>query len=246
MAAGGAWPAVIVLGIETSTPQTSVALGTEPGSLATLSVAGRARQEVVAPALDQLLRLDADLTCARWAASRWVSARACSPACGSGSRPPRRSPRCCSADRGHASLDVAGVRGPAQPPADRRGDRRPARGGLLRGLPPVPGGVVRRDRAWSSPGPTIWSPNSRRAAGDVLVVGNGAILYRQELEGAGKPGGVRLVGAAHPEAAPLVELAVPRFLREEHDRLFDVAHLPEEVRCGDRLGSASQRRRGSR
>ena len=28
---------------------------------------------------------------------------------------------------------------------------------------------------------------------------------------------------AHPDAASLVELAVPRFLREEHDRLFDVA-----------------------
>ena len=54
---------VIVLGIETSTPQTSIALGTETEILAKVSIAGRARQEVVAPALDQLLRwTDLDLS----------------------------------------------------------------------------------------------------------------------------------------------------------------------------------------
>src|SRR3954464_7621984 len=54
---------VIVLGIETSTAQTSIAIGTETEILAKVSIAGRARQEVVAPALDQLLRwTDLDLS----------------------------------------------------------------------------------------------------------------------------------------------------------------------------------------
>jgi tRNA threonylcarbamoyladenosine biosynthesis protein TsaB len=47
---------VIVVGIETSTPQTSVAIGGEQGILAQMSVAGRSRQEAAAPALQQLLR----------------------------------------------------------------------------------------------------------------------------------------------------------------------------------------------
>ena len=47
---------VIVLGIETSTQQTSVALGDEQGIVASVSVAGRARQDAVAPVLEQLLR----------------------------------------------------------------------------------------------------------------------------------------------------------------------------------------------
>ena len=46
---------MIVVGIETSTPQTSVALGTEQEILAKVSVAGKARQESVTPALQQLL-----------------------------------------------------------------------------------------------------------------------------------------------------------------------------------------------
>src|SRR5438132_13281764 len=47
---------MLVLGIETSTQQTSVALGTERGPVATMSVAGeRAGHELVAPAIQQLL-----------------------------------------------------------------------------------------------------------------------------------------------------------------------------------------------
>ncbi len=47
---------MIVVGIETSTPQTSVAIGTETQILGRIQVAGTARQEAVTPALDQLLR----------------------------------------------------------------------------------------------------------------------------------------------------------------------------------------------
>ena len=46
---------MIVIGIDTSTPQTSVAIGTEQEILASVSIAGKARQEAVTPALKQLL-----------------------------------------------------------------------------------------------------------------------------------------------------------------------------------------------
>ena len=46
---------MIVVGIETSTPQTSVAIGTETDIVAKASVAGRSRQEAVTPTLKQLL-----------------------------------------------------------------------------------------------------------------------------------------------------------------------------------------------
>ena len=51
----GAADLVIVVGIDTSTPQTSVAIGTDVEVLASVSIAGRARQEAVTPALRQLL-----------------------------------------------------------------------------------------------------------------------------------------------------------------------------------------------
>src|SRR5688572_32503869 len=47
---------MIVIGIETATPQTSVAIGTEREMVGTVSVAGKARQESVTPALEQLCR----------------------------------------------------------------------------------------------------------------------------------------------------------------------------------------------
>ncbi|MEX0651178.1 MAG: hypothetical protein WD186_04030, partial [Actinomycetota bacterium] len=52
---------VIVIGIDTSTPQTSVAIGTENEILAKASVAGASRQESVTPLLQELLRRS-DLT----------------------------------------------------------------------------------------------------------------------------------------------------------------------------------------
>ena len=46
---------MIVVGIETSTPQVSVAIGTETAILGRIQIAGKARQESVTPALEQLL-----------------------------------------------------------------------------------------------------------------------------------------------------------------------------------------------
>ena len=80
--------------------------------------------------------------------------------------------------------------------------------------------------------------------GDVLAVGDGAILYRDVLtEQRGGRLEIASPAFAHPDAASLVELAAPRFLREEHDRLFDVAPLylrksDAEIAWDRRIGDA--------
>lgn len=52
---GGGVVVVIVLGIDTATPRTSLALVSEDGVLASVSLAGMARRDVAVPALAQLL-----------------------------------------------------------------------------------------------------------------------------------------------------------------------------------------------
>ena len=78
--------------------------------------------------------------------------------------------------------------------------------------------------------------------GEMLAVGDGAILYRDQLESPGRSIEFASTMRAHPEAAALVELAVPRFLREEHDRLHDV--VPMYLRRSDAEIAWDRRERG--
>jgi tRNA A37 threonylcarbamoyladenosine modification protein TsaB len=79
--------------------------------------------------------------------------------------------------------------------------------------------------------------------GEMLAVGDGAILYRNQLEELGSRVEFASTIRAHPEAASLVELAVPRFLREEHDRLHDV--VPMYLRKSDAEIAWDKRERGA-
>ena len=54
------------------------------------------------------------------------------------------------------------------------------------------------------------------------MVGNGALVYRREFEGVVDPDAFGGAERAFPSAAAMVDLAVPRFVREEHDSLFDL------------------------
>jgi tRNA threonylcarbamoyladenosine biosynthesis protein TsaB len=78
-------------------------------------------------------------------------------------------------------------------------------------------------------------------AEDTLLVGNGALVYRRELEKAGRH--VEFASAAYgfPAATALAELAIPRFQREEFDRLYDLR--PYYVRKSDAEIAWDQRRR---
>ena len=96
--------------------------------------------------------------------------------------------------------------------------------------------------------PAVGAPDRLSAeleavAGEVLAVGNGAMLYRHELEELGPRVEIGTSISAHPDAAALVELAVPRFLREEHDRLHDV--VPRYLRRSDAEIAWDQRARGA-
>jgi tRNA threonylcarbamoyladenosine biosynthesis protein TsaB len=215
---------VIVVGIETSTPSTSVAIGTEREILGAVSVAGKARQEAVTPALDQLRG---------WTGIELSQvggvAVGIGPGLFTGLRVGIETAKTLAQVLtvpivGITSLDalafsvrhthkliVAAIDG-------RRGEVFYA---IYRALP---GGVV-RGSDYSVATPDHLSAELETLPGEMLAVGDGAILYRDQLEAPGRSIEFASTMRAHPEAAALVELAVPRFLREEHDRLHDVVPL---------------------
>jgi tRNA threonylcarbamoyladenosine biosynthesis protein TsaB len=235
--------AVIVVGIETSTPQTSVAIGGEQGIVAQMSVAGRARQEAAAPALQQLVR---------WAGIDLHQVGGVAVGIGPGLFTGLRVGVATAKTLaqvlavpivGLTSLDVLAFavrHTPRRICAVIDGRRGEVFWSLYR---PVPGGVVREtDHAVARPDHLIAELSA--VPGDVLLVGDGAILYRYEIERE-LGGAVEFASAthAHPQAASLVELAAPRFLREEHDRLFDV--VPVYLRKSDAEIAWDQRARGT-
>ena len=60
---------------------------------------------------------------------------------------------------------------------------------------------------------------------EVLLVGNGALIYRDIFEGCGPVLEIGTMSHAFPSARALVELAVPRLFREEFDSLYDLKPL---------------------
>ena len=234
---------MIVIGIETSTPQTSVAIGSEQGIVAQMSVAGRARQEAAAPALQQLLR---------WSGTDLAKvggvAVGVGPGLFTGLRVGVETAKTLAQVLGVpivglTSLDVVAVavrHSPGRICAVIDGRRGEVFWSLYE---PVPGGVVREtEHAVDTPDRLI--AELLAVPGDVLLVGDGAILYRHEIERElGGRVGFASATHAHPQAAQLVELAAPRFLREEHDRLFDV--VPVYLRKSDAEIAWDQRARGA-
>jgi tRNA threonylcarbamoyladenosine biosynthesis protein TsaB len=86
----------------------------------------------------------------------------------------------------------------------------------------VPGGIQRQSDyvAWP-PDRLAAEVEARRE--DTLFVGNGALLYRQRLPRARTEHAS--VAQAFPTAAALVELALPRFIREDTDPLLELEPL---------------------
>jgi len=233
---------VIVVGIETSTPHASVAIGTEREILGRIQVAGRARQESVTPALEQLLRwTGVDLQ------QVGGFAVGIGPGLFTGLRVGVQTAKTLAQVTraqilGVTSLDVLAYsvrfthRTIVAVIDGRRGEVFDA---VYR---PVPGGVV-RDSEYAVRRPQGLLAELEAMPGEVLAVGDGAILYREILAELG--GRIEFASpiVAHPDAAALVELAVPRFLREEHDRLVDV--VPMYLRKSDAEIAWDQRARGA-
>jgi hypothetical protein len=104
------------------------------------------------------------------------------------------------------------------------------------GLRPVPGACGGGSGTWRL------AAELEAAGEEVLLVGDGAILYRNELEVSGR---VEVAPApfAHPWASALVTLTAPRFIWEETDRLVDV--VPLYLRKTDAEIAWDQRARGA-
>ena len=216
---------MIVLGIETSTPQTSVALGTQEGTIASVSLrARRGNHEVVLPALEQVLRwADTDLDHVAGIAV------GIGPGLFTGMRVGIEIGKSLAQVLGApivglASLDVLAFA--ARGTTRIIGATIDARRGevffcLYR---PTPGGVERMGEF------QVCSPEAAAAelealGEEALLVGDGATLYRRQFEQLGGQVAFAPVAQAHPEAAALIELALPRLEREDHDALFDVVPL---------------------
>ena len=232
---------MIVLGIETSTPQTSVALGTEQGVTASAQLSSKSRQDQVVPILDHLL----DWTGLELSHVGGIAVGV-GPGLFTGLRVGVTTGKTLAQVLsvpivGIPSLDVLafGVRYTRRLIGAvidaRRGEVFHA---LYRG---VPGGVMRVGEYGVAP-PGHLAAELEAARQEVLLVGNGAILYRKELEAVS---GVEFASSreAYPQASAMVELAVPRFIREETDRSFEV--LPLYLRKSDAEIAWDQRARGA-
>ena len=233
---------MIVLGIETSTPQTSVALGTETEILASTSLTGKARQDAVVPAIEHLLR---------WSGLELQAVGGIAVGLGPGLFTGLR----VGVEAGKSLAQVLGVPIVGIPSLDALafGVRHTSRviGAVIDArraevfyafYRAVPGGVLREGEYQVAP-PDHLAADLEARGEDVLLAGNGAILYRRELEGAGGRLEFASAASAHPQAGSLVELAIPRLYREEYDRLFDV--VPLYLRKSDAEIAWDQRRRGA-
>ena len=215
---------VIVVGIDTSTPQTSVAIGTENEILATVRVAGTARQESVTPLLHDLLRRS-DLTMGQVGGV----AVGLGPGLFTGLRVGVETAKTLAQVTGAPIVGITSLDAlayavrhtPRLIAAVIDARRHEVFSAIYRA---VPGGVI-RERGYEVHPPDRLAAELQARAGEVLAVGNGAMLYRHVLEEIGSRIEFASSMAAHPDAAALVELAVARFLREEHDRPFDVVPL---------------------
>lgn len=86
----------------------------------------------------------------------------------------------------------------------------------------VPGGVQRLSEyvAWA---PERLAAEVQGRSQEVLFVGNGALLYKEKLTAARAE--FASAAQAFPTAAALVELALPRFIREDTDPLLELEPL---------------------
>jgi tRNA threonylcarbamoyladenosine biosynthesis protein TsaB len=220
---------MLVLGVETCTPQSSVCLASENGLVASAALGrGQSHGEFLAPAIAFCLeqaRVDLDA----------VSGVAVSlgPGLFTGMRVGIATAATLAHARrlpvvGLASLDLLafGVRHVRRLLCSVLDARR---GELFWAFyRSAPGGVQRVTEFRVGPAAKL-AGEIEAVPDDVLCVGDGAVAHRALLESTGAEVGSWL--SAYPTAHSLVELALPRFIREETQRPEDL--VPIYIRKAD-------------
>ncbi|HEY7661132.1 MAG TPA: tRNA (adenosine(37)-N6)-threonylcarbamoyltransferase complex dimerization subunit type 1 TsaB [Actinomycetota bacterium] len=215
---------MIVLGIDTSTTQTSVALGTENELVAAASFVGARRHDDVVPAIDRLLE---------WSGLELGQVGGVAVGVGPGRYTGLRigieagktlAQVLAVPIVGIPSLDVLafGVRHTSRCIVSVIDARR--REVFFATYRPVPGGVVRLGE-YRVATPGTLAAELEALHEEVLLVGDGAVEYRHELEQADARVEIAPASLAHPWASALVGLSAPRFIREETARPEDLVPL---------------------
>ena len=222
---------MLVLGIDTSTQRTTVALGTEQGLVASAVLSGPGTgHEVALPTVAELLR---------WAGLEPSALGGIAVGLGPGLFTGMRVGIATAKTMaqvlrvpivGLASLDMLAfsvryARTAICAAIDAK------RGELFYAFyRPVPGGVTRETEFEVAPPDRLDAELEARRE-DILMVGNGALAYRRELETAGTHVEFATVAYAFPSAAALIELAIARLAREDFDRVYELK--PYYVRKSD-------------
>jgi tRNA threonylcarbamoyladenosine biosynthesis protein TsaB len=209
---------MLVVAVETSTPQTTVALGNQQGVIAsTLLSWSRGHSELVTPALRQMLAwTEIDL------GQVGGIAVGLGPGLFTGLRVGVATARALAQVLGVpvvgvGSLDVLAFS--ARASRWRIGAVTDAKRGevFYAFYRPVPGGVARESEYAVGP-PSRLAAELEATREETLLVGGGALLHRRMLEDVGTPVEFGSMSTAFPLAVSLLELALPRFLREETSR----------------------------
>ncbi|MCA1841178.1 MAG: tRNA (adenosine(37)-N6)-threonylcarbamoyltransferase complex dimerization subunit type 1 TsaB [Actinomycetota bacterium] len=213
---------MLVLGIETSTPQASVAIGSEQGVVASALVArGASYNEFLLPAI----RFCLDETGLGFRNIGGVAV-GLGPGLFTGMRVGVATAKALAQALsvpivGMSSLDLLAYE-------VRYTDKTicavldARRGEVFHAFyKSSPGGIQRMSEyKVESPGRLATGLASRTE--DVLLVGNGALLYRDAFDDVGPVVEVGGMGHAFPDAGALVELSLSRMFREDFDSLFDL------------------------
>ncbi|HEX2295093.1 MAG TPA: tRNA (adenosine(37)-N6)-threonylcarbamoyltransferase complex dimerization subunit type 1 TsaB [Actinomycetota bacterium] len=216
---------MLVLGIECSTPQASVAIGSEQGVVASALVSrGATHNEFLLPAIRFCLD-----ECGLGYRNLGGIAVSLGPGLFSGMRVGVATAKALAQTLsvpivGMASLDLVAyeVRHTSKTICAVLDARRNEV--FYAFYRPSPGGIQRMtEYRIEQPGRLAIGIASRPE--EVLLVGNGALLYKELFESAGPVVEVAGMNQSFPNACALVELALPRLYREDFDSLYELRPL---------------------
>ncbi|MGH2706604.1 MAG: tRNA (adenosine(37)-N6)-threonylcarbamoyltransferase complex dimerization subunit type 1 TsaB [Actinomycetota bacterium] len=213
---------MLVLGIETSTPQTSVTIGSEQGIIGSCQISrGASHAEFLLPAVEFLLQ---------HAGLSYRNLSGVAVGLGPGLFTGMRIGVTTAKTIAQAlSIPIVGVPSLDLLAFDVRYSHKvicPALDAkrsevFFAFYRQVPGGVSRISE-YMVGSPEHLAAEIEGQASEVLLVGSGALLYRDRLEEGAQHMEFGTLSGAFPRASSLVELAVPRLYREDFDRLLDV------------------------